>query len=118
VFPEDEVLSDAHLEHRPQPCPTRSVRSPPHLADTERQRLTGRYVRHVPAVHLEFVRLTQVPVSEVLALLNEPRNARHMPLSSTFDEESAARWVADKDAQWERNGYAPWAVLVNGQFAG
>ena len=68
---------------------------------------------------IEFVRLTEVPLAAVVALLNEPRNARHMPLvSGKLTDESAAEWVRTKDGQWERNGYGPWAVLVNGHFAG
>ena len=71
-----------------------------------------------PVAHIGFVRLTEVPLSEVVALLNEPRNARHMPLSGTFDGRSAADWVHAKDEQWDHHGYGPWAVLINGEFAG
>ena len=67
---------------------------------------------------IAFVRLTEVPLTEVIQLLNDPRNTRHMPLSNVFTEESAAEWVAGKDAQWEQHGYGPWGVLVNGDFAG
>jgi len=67
---------------------------------------------------IAFVRLTEVPVGRVMELLNEPRNARHMPLSASFSEEAAADWVRAKDAQWDANGYGPWAVLVNTEFAG
>jgi [ribosomal protein S5]-alanine N-acetyltransferase len=67
---------------------------------------------------IEFVRLTEVPLAEVFDLLNEPRKARHMPLSGQFTEESAAGWVAAKDAQWELHGYGPWAVLLDGDFVG
>lgn len=67
---------------------------------------------------IEFVRLTEVPLSAVVTLLNEPRNARHMPLSGKFSEESTADWVRDKDAQWDAHGYGPWAVLLNAEFAG
>jgi len=72
----------------------------------------------VPGVRIGFVRLTEVPLAEVAALLNEPRNARHMPLAGRFTDESAAAWVAAKDGQWESNGYGPWAVLLDGRFAG
>ncbi|WP_208109493.1 GNAT family N-acetyltransferase [Microbacterium sp. BK668] len=51
-------------------------------------------------------------------LLNEPRNARHMPLAGRFDQAQAAEWVRSKDAQWQHNGYGPWAVFVGGEFAG
>ena len=67
---------------------------------------------------IEFVRLTEVDVAAVAALLNEPRNARHMPLASAFTLGEAVGWVAAKDAQWAANGYGPWAVLVAGEFAG
>ena len=67
---------------------------------------------------IEFVRLTLVPLSAVVKLLNEPRNAKHLPLSTEFSEESAADWVRGKDAQWAAHGYGPWAILLDGQFAG
>ncbi len=41
-----------------------------------------------------------------------------MPLSGEFSELSAAAWVQEKDAQWAAHGYGPWAVLVDGVFAG
>ena len=77
----------------------------------------------VPAAEIDseidFVRLTAVDVDLVVAVLNEPRNARHMPLvGEPFTRETAANWVAAKDGQWETNGYGPWAVLVDGSFAG
>ena len=67
---------------------------------------------------ISFVRLTEVPLAAVLEVLNEPRNARHMPLAGNFTEESGASWVSEKDGQWEQQGYGPWAVLVDGEFAG
>ena len=67
---------------------------------------------------IELVRLTEVPLAAVRTLLNEPRNARHMPLAGDFTDDAAARWVAEKDEQWERYGYGPWAVLLDGVFAG
>ena len=71
-----------------------------------------------PAAGNGFVRLTEVPLPDVVALLNEPRNARHMPLSGTFSMASAADWVHGKDQQWDQHGFGPWAVLINGEFAG
>ena len=62
-------------------------------------------MRH-PAIDL--VRLPSIDVHAVAALLNEPRNARHMPLAGeSFTIASAAAWVSDKDGQWEANGYGP-----------
>jgi RimJ/RimL family protein N-acetyltransferase len=67
---------------------------------------------------IEFVRLPEVPVEDVVELLNEPRLTRHMPLNQSFGAESAVAWVAAKDGQWETHGYGPWAVLLDGEFAG
>lgn len=75
--------------------------------------------RSVTESWIEFIRLTEVPLEAVVRLLNEPRHARHMPLKAgNFTEESAAEWVRAKDGQWETNGYGPWAVLLDGEFAG
>ena len=72
---------------------------------------------HPPRVDL--VRLTEVPLADVVALLAEPRNARHLPLAGgTTTEASTADWVRSKDALWETDGYGPWAVLLDGGFAG
>lgn len=70
-----------------------------------------------PAV-IALVRLTDVPLSDVLALLNEPRNARHMPLARAFTRDEAAAWVRAKDELWDAHGVGPWAVLIDGAFAG
>ena len=67
---------------------------------------------------VDLVRLTEVPLDAVHALLDEPRLRRHMPLSSDVTREEAASWVRDKDSQWQTHGYGPWAVLVDGAFAG
>lgn len=68
---------------------------------------------------IEFVRLSEVSVLEVLDVLNESRNGRHLPLAGErFTEASAGEWVTAKDGQWEVHGYGPWAVRVDGEFAG
>jgi [ribosomal protein S5]-alanine N-acetyltransferase len=68
---------------------------------------------------IDFVRLTEVPLTAVGALLNEPRNRRHLPLAGDpMVETEVAQWVAAKDGQWDSNGYGPWAVLLDGDFAG
>lgn len=64
-------------------------------------------------------RLTTVPAEAIAALLNEPRNARHLPLArGPVTVEEAAVWAAGKDAQWAAHGYGPWAVMVDGAFVG
>ncbi len=65
-----------------------------------------------------FTRLPMAPFDDLLRLLNEPRNARHMPLSEPFTPEQARDWIAGKDSRWEDHGYGPWAVFLDGVFAG
>ena len=72
----------------------------------------------VTDARIELARLVDVPLDAVVALLNEPRNTRHMPLSTPFTPETAREWAHAKDAQWDEHGYGPWAVLVDGDFAG
>lgn len=67
---------------------------------------------------ITFARLTEIPLALVLDLLNESRNARHLPLAGAFDADAAADWVRAKDGQWDANGYGPWAVMIDGRFAG
>lgn len=69
---------------------------------------------------ITFVRLTEIDPDALAALLNEPRNARHLPLArgDAFTAETTAAWVAAKDGQWEEHGYGPWAVRVDGELAG
>lgn len=67
---------------------------------------------------IAFVRLPEVPLADVVALLNEPRNARHMPLAGPMDADEVANWVRAKDGQWALHGYGPEAVQIDGEFAG
>lgn len=81
--------------------------------------MSARSIRAVTEPEISFVRLPEVDIAAIVELLNEQRNARHMPLAGDrFTAESAAEWVAAKDAQWEEHGYGPWAILINGRFAG
>lgn len=42
-----------------------------------------------------------------------------MPLGSPdFDDEKSRSWAEEKDAQWEINGYGPWAFVIDDIFAG
>lgn len=68
---------------------------------------------------IAFARLTDIPLSQIVDMLNEPRNRRHLPLAGEqFTDATARDWVAGKDGQWDEHGYGPWAVLVDGAFAG
>ena len=68
---------------------------------------------------LEFKRLTEVDLIDIISLNNNPDVLRQMPLgSANFDLSKAKEWVQQKDAQWQQHGYGPWAFLIDQQFAG
>ena len=60
-----------------------------------------------------------MPAPQWLSLLTHPDVRRHMPLAGdSWNEASAADWARSKDAQWKANGYGPWAIRIDGEFAG
>lgn len=68
---------------------------------------------------LEFKRLTEVDLIDIISLNNNPDVLRQMPLgSANFDLAKAQEWVQQKDAQWQQYGYGPWAFLIDQKFAG
>lgn len=68
---------------------------------------------------ITFHPLSEIPPPEVLALLTDPDVRRHMPLAGDdWNADSAAEWARAKDAQWQENGYGPWAIRIDGGFAG
>jgi RimJ/RimL family protein N-acetyltransferase len=71
------------------------------------------------AVIVTFHPLAETATADLVRLLNDPDVARHMPLSTaTWDEEKAIGWAKGKDLQWQRNGFGPWAIRIDGAFAG
>lgn len=51
--------------------------------------------------------------------MNDPRVRRQMPLTGdNFDEADCADFIASKEQLWAEHGYGPWAILVDGSFAG
>ena len=68
---------------------------------------------------ISFHPLSEIPAAELVHLLNHPDVRRHMPLAGDhWDEPRAADWAKAKDAQWQENGYGPWAIRIDGRFAG
>jgi RimJ/RimL family protein N-acetyltransferase len=64
-------------------------------------------------------RFSEIAAANWVHLLNDPDVRRHMPLGSDgWTEASAMAWAAGKDAQWAVNGYGPWALKLEGRFAG
>ena len=68
---------------------------------------------------ISFHPLSEIPAAELVGLLNDPDVRRHMLLAGdNWDEPRALDWARAKDAQWPENGYGPWAIRIDGIFAG
>ncbi|MFN0178484.1 MAG: GNAT family N-acetyltransferase [Gemmatimonadales bacterium] len=72
-----------------------------------------------PRVDIEFLRLSEVDPADLIALMNDPRVRRHLPLArGRFGPAECAGFVAAKERLWAEHGYGPWAVIIDGEFAG
>jgi [ribosomal protein S5]-alanine N-acetyltransferase len=66
-----------------------------------------------------FKRLPEVDPADLIALMNDPRVRRHLPLArAAFGPAECARFVAAKERLWAEHGYGPWAFVIGGEFAG
>jgi hypothetical protein len=72
-----------------------------------------------PAREIAFARLAEIPVDDILAHMADPRVAVHLPLlSGAWNAETAASFVAAKEACWRRDGLGHWAILHGGRYVG
>ena len=68
---------------------------------------------------ITFTRLPTIDPSEIAAHMSDPRIAEHMPLLTfAWDEAAVAKFVADKEERWRRDGLGHWAIRVNGDYVG
>ena len=68
---------------------------------------------------ITFVRLPEIKPGEIIAHMSDPRVAEHMPLlTGEWDSVTVARFVATKEASWDRDGLGHWAILDNGEYVG
>ncbi|MEM7444390.1 MAG: GNAT family N-acetyltransferase [Pseudomonadota bacterium] len=68
---------------------------------------------------IDFVRLTDIAPDEIIAHMSDPRTAEHMPLlTQQWDRAAAAKFVANKEACWDRDGLGHWAILSGGDYVG
>lgn len=68
---------------------------------------------------ITFARLPEVEPIEILAHMSDPRVAEHMPLLKfDWDATSVEKFVAHKEACWDRDGLGHWAILADGQYVG
>ena len=68
---------------------------------------------------IRFTRLTAIEKSEIMELMNHPLVRRHLPLlKGNFTESDCSKFISAKESLWTTYGYGPWALVVNGKFAG
>lgn len=68
---------------------------------------------------ITFTRLPQIELREICAHMSDPRVAEHMPLLTfKWDEGTATRFIASKEACWKRDGLGHWAILANDTYVG
>lgn len=68
---------------------------------------------------IQFVRLTDISLTDIVRHMSDPRVATHLPLlSEPWDTDAAARFVAAKEACWMRDGLGHWGILADGSYAG
>jgi len=68
---------------------------------------------------ITFTRLPTIDPSEIAAHMSDPRVAEHMPLLTfAWTEAEVAKFVADKEERWRRDGLGYWAIRVNGDYVG
>lgn len=68
---------------------------------------------------IEFVRLTDVSLDDIVSQMNDRRVAEHMPLlRSKWTNEDAKKFVSTKEGFWKRDGLGHWAILREGDYVG
>lgn len=72
-----------------------------------------------PIPTLTFARLPDVPPDEIIAHMSDPRIAEHMPLlTSRWDHDTVAKFVAGKEERWQRDGLGHWAIYCDRTYVG
>jgi [ribosomal protein S5]-alanine N-acetyltransferase len=70
-------------------------------------------------MNIELKRLSEVPIYEIIHLMNNSRVREQMPLArETFDHQIALDFVKVKEQLWQDHGYGPWGLFIDKQFAG
>lgn len=68
---------------------------------------------------IQFARLPDISPDEIIAHMSHPRVAEHMPLlTSKWDYDSLAEFIAAKEKCWHRDGLGHWAILYCDAYVG
>lgn len=72
-----------------------------------------------PARGLDFVPLAEVAAERYVALMNIEAVGRHLPLlNGAFTIDDCRAFLEAKQRMWDEHGFGPWAILIDGEFAG
>ncbi|WP_269580995.1 GNAT family N-acetyltransferase [Roseibium sp. Sym1] len=68
---------------------------------------------------IDFRRLTDIAPETLLAHMSDPRVGEHLPLQTfTWDRDMVAKFVAAKEACWQRDGLGHWAIFCGERYVG
>jgi RimJ/RimL family protein N-acetyltransferase len=68
---------------------------------------------------IEFVHLFEVEEGQIIDLMNNEMVGKLLPLlAGGFSTENCRDFLKAKKQLWDKHGFGPWAILINGQFAG
>ncbi len=68
---------------------------------------------------ISLTRLSDIDEAAIIDLMNDPSVRRHMPLlDAGFSAADCRAFRATKQEMWDRHGFGPQAILIDGQFAG
>ena len=69
--------------------------------------------------NITFTRLSEIQPKQIIKHMSDPRVAEHMPLLTfKWDNAAVTKFVADKEACWQRDGLGHWAILCNNHYVG
>ena len=70
-------------------------------------------------MRIEFRSLSEIRVAEIADLMNHSLVRRHLPLAKgEFGPAQCEAFLARKQRLWVEYGYGPWAIRIDGHFAG
>ena len=68
---------------------------------------------------IAFTRLTKIPPTAIIDLMNDPAVRRHLSLAQDeFGVVECDHFVATKERMWEESGFGPWAFVLDDEFIG
>lgn len=68
---------------------------------------------------IRFGRLPEVPITDIVTHMSDPRLRQHMPLlAGPWRETDAAAFVLAKEECWRRDGLGHWAIFAQDAYVG